>query len=396
MLFRRTERRTLMHKDVAVLTGEYDPRIHGFRNVSKVYDPAHLPVGVRMKNASADLDALNRWLVWRGIPNYRVDLERLLKRLQIRDEKDLLEEDYALSVSDHYWVCPAEQRFSYAGLNYFEHTFDCEGFAQAMFRPAPCEPAESALHTPGNTLCGYHRKAWMRIGDQLCLYKGSTGFYQQECINEWLASMLAERLGLYCVPYDVTIYEGQLVSVCPNFLNLDLDLVTASDAIASMGGHSGGTAESFRAAMEAHGITDAQDCLEEMYLLDYLMMNTDRHGQNAGILVDANTNQWIGMAPIFDTGTGLGCFTGSSGLGSLDRHKGYRLFSKKHLSFETLPERIENWGRYDFTAVDDMPELFRKTLAGFRSTTGISDERIEALGALLESRIERIKAHAGA
>ena len=186
-------------------------------------------------------------------------------------------------------------------------------------------------------------------------------------------------------------YEGQLVSVCPNFLNLNIELATASDAIASMQEGLPDTADSFLAAMEAHGIPDARASLEEMFLLDYLMMNTDRHGQNAGILVDANTNQWISISPIFDTRTGLGCFTKTSELETLGNQKNYRLFGQKHLSFESLMERIQNWDRYDFSSLDDMKELFRSVLLSYRTTTGISDERIESLCALLQSRIDRIK-----
>ena len=389
--FQTTERRKLMHKDIVVLTGDYDPRRHGFRKVREVCEPGHLPPGVLFRASSVDLNALNAWLQWRGIPHYRVDLDRLKQRLKIRNEQELLEEEYALSVSDHYWLCPQQETHTYAELNFFERAFDQDGFAQAMFRSTAYEPGESARHTPNNTLCGYHRKAWMKVDDKLCLYKGSTGFHQQECINEWLASMLGERLGLYCVPYDVMVYEGQLVSVCPNFLNPDLELAAAADAAASLGNRNDGTAESFLTAMEEHGITDARASFEELCLLDYLMMNTDRHGQNAGVLLDANTGQWVCMAPIFDTGTGLGCFVRTSELETYDRQKQYRLFSQKHLSFESTLERIQNWDRYDFTALDGVTDQCRAVLAQHRSLTGISDARMEALVHLLQRRIDRVK-----
>lgn len=392
MLFQKTERVKLMHKDVAVLTGEYDSRRHEFRKVNEILRPDQLPIGVLLDGPdSVNLVSLNGWFQWRAIPKYRVDLGRLKERLHISDEKELLELEYGLSVSDHYWFADIDDTKSYAELNFFNRDFDQDGFGQAMFRTSRYEPKDTALHTPNNTLCGYHRKAWMRNEHGLCLYKGSTGFHQQECINEWLASVLADRLGLYCVPYDVLRYEGQLVSVCPNFLNLDLELATASDAIAAMHEKLPDTVDSFLAAMEVHGIADARASLEEMFLLDYLMLNTDRHGQNAGILVDANTNRWISMAPIFDTGTGLGCFAKTSELETLGNQKNYRLFSQKHLSFESLLDRIQNWNRYDFSTLDDMPDLFRSVLLSYRSTTGISDERIEALCSLLKSRIDRVK-----
>jgi len=391
MLFRKTERKRLMHKDTVVLTGDYDPRRHGFVKVSKLIEPAHLPPGVLFSATSVDLNTLNNWLLWRGIPHYRVDLEKLKKRLNIADEKDLLEEEYALSVSDQYWLCPVGQSVTWSSVNFFQRSFDGNEFAKAVFRRSPYSAKESAIHTPNNTLCGFHRKAWVKENGTICLYKGSTGFNQQECINEWLASVIADCLSIYCVPYEVKKYEGQIVSVCPNFINPDLDLVTAGDAVLSSGEAGDATAEQFLAVMEAHGITDARRSLEEMYLLDYLMMNTDRHSQNAGVLLDAETNQWICMAPIFDTGTGLGCFTGSSQLDALEYEKNCRVFSEKHLSFDSLLARITDWKRYDFSALDTIPDRFRNVLFNYRSVTGISDSRIEALVKLLNRRIENVR-----
>ena len=42
-----------------------------------------------------------------------------------------------------------------------------------------------------------------------------------------------------------------------------------------------------------------------MFILDYLLLNEDRHLNNFGIIRDVNTLKWIDLAPIFDNGQSL-------------------------------------------------------------------------------------------
>ncbi len=42
--------------------------------------------------------------------------------------------------------------------------------------------------------------------------------------------------------------------------------------------------------------------LENMYILDFLILNEDRHLGNFGIIRDVNTLEWLDVAPIFDNG----------------------------------------------------------------------------------------------
>jgi len=46
--------------------------------------------------------------------------------------------------------------------------------------------------------------------------------------------------------------------------------------------------------------------LDRMIVLDYIIANEDRHFNNFGVLRNAETLEWIGMAPIYDSGTSLG------------------------------------------------------------------------------------------
>lgn len=381
-----------MHKDICVLTGDYDPSKHKFRSIRRMEHPDHLPVGVLMKGKKADLAALNHWLIWRGIPSYRVGLETLLERFEIDDEKELLEAECALSVSDNYWLRREKETHTYEELNFFDRSFDPDGFGKASFRKEPYNPPEEAKHTPNNTLCGYHRKTWIRKGNRLLLYKGSTGYHQQECINEWFVSQIAERLGIFHVPYDTEIYENQLVSVCVNFLDKHTDLVTAGSAIASLGSGTEETFENLIAACQAHGMQDFRHDMDGMLVLDYLVMNSDRHSQNHGILTDADTGEWIQTAPVFDTGTALGCFVKTSELADLENHRTCKFLAQRHIFHDVLLDYVDNLAAFDLSALDGTEQLLISKMVHYRDMTGISDERITEIASLYLRRVQRLKA----
>ena len=53
------------------------------------------------------------------------------------------------------------------------------------------------------------------------------------------------------------------------------------------------------------GIPDIQRALDQMVVLDYLIVNEDRHMNNFGVIRRADTLEYLGAAPIFDSGTSL-------------------------------------------------------------------------------------------
>ena len=59
--------------------------------------------------------------------------------------------------------------------------------------------------------------------------------------------------------------------------------------------------------LENHGILDARKKLTEMFIVDYLTMNVDRHLKNFGIIRNVETLKWERVTPIFDTGQSMCC-----------------------------------------------------------------------------------------
>ena len=383
-----------MHKDIPVFSGEYDFHAHEFLSIHRLYHPEHFPLSI-VHEGKPSLKRLNTWFKWRGIPSYRVGLLQLQARLKIHDPLDLLEREYALSVSDTYWFREESDLTTWKEINFFHRSFNQTDFGMAMFSQIYGNAPSSARHTPNNVTCGYHRKAWFNRNGQLYLLKGGTPFYQQEPIQEWLAYQIALTLGLQDVtPYSTEVYENNIVSVCPAFTDENTDLITGGlviDAIRP-------PKEEFHLpyyiqALEEHGISHAREHMEHMLLLDYLMMNSDRHNQNLGILVDADSGKWLNCAPVFDTGTGLGCLEKDEDvLSSLD-YANCKLLNARNFDHDQLLQFI-NVSKYDFTSLEKLPQLFAKKLVQYQSLTNITNRRIESVYTVFYKRIRRLQHYA--
>ena len=381
---------TLMHKDIPVLNADYSTKNHKFLEIHEMIDAKHLPVGCS-PNGEFSLHALNHWFRWRGIPGYRVGLLQLQNRLQIDSPMELLDMEHALSVSDTYWLKANHEKITWAQVNFYQHSYDQSGFGKAMFSSLNSEFSSSVLHTPNNCTCGYHRKAWFKRNGTLYLLKGGSPFYQQEPVNEWLASRIAQELGLYAIPYTTETYENNIVSVCPNMCKGKMDLVTAEYVLSDTGAPEDVFQYShYVKTLEAHGVPNVRKALSDQFLMDYLLMNTDRHTQNMGILVDANTNQWVGMAPVFDTGTGLGCLVEDDEILNEKHEKKRQLFNAKHFSHDTLLKFID-FKQYDFSSLQKIPQEYGNQLVKYQPLTNISDKRIEDAYTLLYKQILDLK-----
>ena len=379
-----------MHKNIPVVQGTYSFSHHGFREITNIITPEHLPLG-SVRDNQLSLHRLNHWLRWRGIPQYRVGLLQLESRLEIHDPLDLLEREYSLSVSDTYWLKNTDDKAEWDEINFFHRSFDQNGFGQAMFSTLNKPAGHYARHTPNNTTCGYHRKAWFRRQNDLYLLKGGSPFYQQEPINEWLASQVADLLGIHAVHYDVEIYENNIVSVCESTTDDNTDLITAGD-ILNIGTP---PQDQFQlpyyiSLLQKQGIQDAAGKISDMLVMDYLLMNSDRHNQNHGILVDAATMQWKDIAPVFDTGTGLGCLVSDDEMLSQETQNICELFNAKRFSHELLLSYID-FKRYDFTTLNNLPRAYGNKLVQYQQLSGISNKRIENAYRLFYRRINSLK-----
>lgn len=217
----------------------------------------------------------------------------------------LLTRCFGLSLSDQYWVQPEDSGLTWKQINFFENPFS-EDVGDVLLGKAT-DAAGFDLRSPDNTSDGYLKKRWKIIGGKRCLLKAGSNPFMQQPFNEAAASLVAQRLGIPHVPYTLLWDEGVPYSVCEDFITPDTELVSAWRVMQTVKkDNSTSVYQHYLNCCRALGVADIALAVDQMIVLDYLIANEDRHQNNFGLIRDANTLEWLGTAPIFDSGSSLG------------------------------------------------------------------------------------------
>ena len=386
----------LMNKDTEVLVAEYDDALKVFTKIIEVKNMDYAPYLLKSFYDNDDFNNdsfwtnLSEWFQGRGIPSWRDKLDLLLHRLNVITPNELLDKAFGLSLSDQYWIKPMDSNMKYDDINFFEHDFDYAEFLEASLSlNSKMIQKEASLKTPNNTTDGMLRKAWIIEDGTRYLLKGG---YKNEVLqpfNEVLATEICKRLGFSHVPYELDTYKDIVVSKCPCFITKDTELITCYQIKNSMERHDNvEDYEDYIKKLEQEGINDARIKIENMYILDFLIMNEDRHLNNFGVIRDVATLKWLDVAPIFDNGMSLNIPYYDdeemiiSGQG--------RLFYELK-PFDDMIKVVKDIKRIDIQALDDLPEWFDHLLHTHQELTHISDKRIDRLCILLQRQINKLK-----
>ena len=386
----------LMNKNTKILLAEYDSVNGVFSKILEIYNIEYAPYILKSFYLENDPNNplfranLSKWFRNRGIPNWRDKLDLLLYRLNIIVPTELLDKAFGLSLSDQYFLKPYNSTLKYEDINFFDNDFDYTEFLEASFsKNSKIITKEDSLKTPNNTTDGMLKKAWIIEDGTRYLLKGG---YKNEILqpfNEVLATMICERLGFDHVSYTLDIYQDTVVSKCPCFITKDTELITAYQIRNDMLKHDSiDDYEEYLKKLAENGIKNAREKLENMYILDFLIMNEDRHLNNFGIIRDVNNLKWLDVCPIFDNGQSLNIKYYDDD--ELHISGEGRLFYEIK-PFEEIIKIVHNIKRIEVNNLVDIPEEFAKLLHKYQSITKISDKRIHNLCLLLQRQINKLK-----
>lgn len=379
----------LMNKNTKVLSADYQPSLGVFTDIYDIYNIDFAPVILKnVYNKEKDLKIiLSNWFKGRGIPLWRDDLDLLLSKLNISAPTELLDKAFGLSLSDQYWIKPYDSKIEYKDINFFEHDFNDAEFTDATFSNSTETSTKISLISPNNTTDGRLKKAWIIEEGKRYLLKGG---YKNEVLqpfNEALASMISSRLGFNHVTYILEVIKDKVVSKCECFINENTELVSAYQILYN-NCDKDNAYETYINLLEKHGIKDARSSLEDMFILDYIMLNEDRHLNNFGIIRDVQTLNWIGTAPIFDTGESLNIIDYSDEEVIIN---GDGRFFYNVSNFDNILDNIKDLKKYDLNKLDGICEEFDELLHKYQHITKMTDRRINKICTLLFSRINKLK-----
>ncbi len=317
----------LMHREIEVAEIELDELSH-ITNIYEVYAEEHFPVGTLGKHG-VDKTMLAKWWAKRSIPASRSGLRETLDLLHMSVPQELLAKCYGLSLSDQYWISPKDKPLMWKEINFFDHDFS-EDVGNLLFGYGEFSDSMSLI-SPDNTSDGQLIKKWKIADGKRVLIKGGSNPYQQEPLCEVIASGIAERLCIPHTKYTLLWEHEKPFSVCQDFITSETELVSAYHIMQSRKKPNDlSDYEFYLNCAEQLGVKNIREQTEKMIVLDFLIGNEDRHFNNFGLIRNAVTLEWIGVAPIFDCGTSLWYNTQESLIKPLSPNLPAKPFKKTH------------------------------------------------------------------
>ncbi|MDY4544441.1 MAG: HipA domain-containing protein [Bacilli bacterium] len=386
----------LMNKNQKIMLIEYN----SYNVISKIYEIynieyAPLAVFNASKNRSSSLTkTVNDWFRGRGIPSWRKDLEKLLDKLGVSSSVELLNKYYGLSLSDQYWLKGVNSAVKWEDINFFTNDFEYEAYLDASLDSSSKSIVsldKNIFKSPNNTTDGMLQKGWIIESGKRVLVKGTYTSNKEEPINEYLASQICKRLGFDYCNYEVEWSDKtKLISKCNDFINENEELISAYDIYNSEKKPNNiSDYEFYIQILEKHNVPNARENMENLFILDYLMLNNDRHLKNFGIIRNVNTLKWEKVAPIFDTGESMQCDKYTDEI-NFSSGKG-KFFSNTDKDYEDILKIIgKNILRVDLSKLKGICDDYRLILEKYQDKLDMSDKRKEKLVSGLNKRITKL------
>lgn len=390
---------TLMNKNTAVLSFEYDLDDHKAVRITGTDNLAAAPFGMVDRHGQVSKRELNYWWRHRAIPASRAQIKRLLENLQLESTLVLAEKSFGLSLSDRYWLNDEADPKTWDAVNFFDNDFsDDLGFltlGQDSAGSSPDAPdyASVSLSSPNSTLGGDLLKKWKIIDGQRVLLKSGVGFVNQEPYNELAATELHRRLmpAGHFTPYWLFEDGRRVYSACANLLGPDEELVAAWDVMRNAKKPNNLSDLQFYVKCCTDLGLDGEAVMAELALMfagDFVLANRDRHYRNFGIIRNVETLQVTGLAPVFDTGS---CLWSDAELLEMPGDFLYmaKPFKPNGMRPEDQLRLFEGYyGGLDTSALADYPDTVRNVLG---RNPNIPERRVETIAQQVEKKIELLK-----
>lgn len=373
----------LMHRTNPAAVIEINDDYGYISKIVSISEPEHMPVGVIDDKGITDRDSLNEWWRDRSIPIFRPRVERLLDYFEIISPEKMSTYCHGLSLSDQYWIRPAGSDMVWEKINYFENSFSEDTGNLLLGLKEPDEIF--SWNSPEFTTNGNLEKCWKIIDGKRYLLKGGE-FH--EPYNEVIASKLMDQMNIPHVPYTLTEINGKIYSLCEDFVDQRTELIPAW-RILEIRKRRNQTSpwRHFVDCCDELGIPGTVDFLNRMIVVDYIIANKDRHYNNFGALRNAETLEWLGMAPIYDSGS---CFyffddTGYNLYGEKTPSKPFNHWHEKQI------ELVKDFSWIDFNCLSNIREILFETFISEISSGRIDEISVKTITGIIISRIEAIK-----
>jgi hypothetical protein len=258
------------------------------------------PLNLELKN-----EPLLGWIKSRTIPKNREYVYKILLELNLSfdDIEGIVNISKSLSLNDCYWIVQEDFTGLFTDYNLYDNDFN-KTLSLLAYTGYGSVKQQGFISSPEFTTNGMLAKAWRKDPLKrkgIFLYKsGSKGCANcgNEPYSEFYAFQIAKAMGLDVTAYSLAKWKGEVNSICELFSSKEYSFVPIYRLVR------GGGWDAVLAYYAELG-DEFYEALVEMIIFDVIIVNTDRHFGNFGLLIDNKTNKIVKPAPIFDNGLSL-------------------------------------------------------------------------------------------
>lgn len=281
----------LMNKDIKVLSFEITEQF-GIKNiyVKEVYQEDLIPVPLQNSNPL-------QWLNSRFAISKRTNIRTHFIRAGIITLNDRIAYTNCISLTDTYWVKKEDDERNWDILSPYKNPPN-ETMADYAFGKDHRTDDIPITKSPDFSLGGSFPKCWRAMDDKIYLYKaGSRGAFNSgnEPYSEIFVSELAQKMEIDSVVYELVTFNDITCTRCGNICSEDRSMYTFNQYFPDVNCYKDLFFLDF-----GENIHVSHQKLADMLLLDFLTLNIDRHFDNISVLVSADTQTLLGIAPVYD------------------------------------------------------------------------------------------------
>ena len=265
--------------------------VKGYWEISSKYEDTQNKIAIKNNT-----EAVISWLANRTLLLSRANAKKIYQayRLeQLTDEKSRAKLSIAcraLSVLDNYWVKLSTDTITKWDDINIRHNSLNQAVAQIALHGTSLS-LQGSLQSPEFTTNGAYAKAWHRDKD------GSLWLYKLNDINstakiEVMVSNILDCMNVTHCHYEAREDMCEYVCACPLMTNDDISI---DDGL------------TFNGYCNRLGVNPIDELIRldadgfyKMLVVDYLIANPDRHGQNWGVYYDSDTVEVLRLHPLFD------------------------------------------------------------------------------------------------
>ena len=374
----------LKHKDINVAALSINEE-GNILSIKEVFVPEHLPLSCLTEDKKINSKRLIQWWNERGIPASRENFMAVMNEIRAAGKNSLLLECNGLSLTDHYWVADEKDVRKWKAVNFYENDFD-NAIGELFFNKKKQDKIYGR-NTPDISSDGNLRKRWIVGQDKKrFLLKAGKSPYMQEPVNEVIATIFCECLDIPHVKYSLEWEGDNPVSKCPNMTDTNIEFIEAIRVYYTK------EPSFFENNKYKHycncalklGVKNNIEMMDKMIVLDYLLLNHDRHFKNFGILRNSQTLSAVSAAPIFDSGSSL---YHEDGLAAITLPERAKIRTECFDSLDNQLNFVQDWNWFDINKLKDISEKGKELLLSIPS---VEKQRAEKISKIIDKRIQEI------